>query len=106
VDVVTALAAVLGLILEAQEAQLAAAVIELARELARLLPFVDVRSDLLGDEPPDRLAELLVLLAEGRKRRPLTGVLDDGQPATSSDSPSAAFLFASLGGGFQSSSIV
>ena len=62
-DVVAALAAVLGLVLEAQEAELAAAGVELARELARLLPLIDVRSDLLGDEAADGLAQLLVLLA-------------------------------------------
>ena len=78
VDVVAALTAVLGLVLEAEEAELAAAVVELARELARLLPLVDVRSDLLGDEAAHGLAQLLVLLAEGRQRGALAGVLDDG----------------------------
>ena len=104
-DVVAALATVGGLVLEAEKTELAAARIELARELARLLPLIDVRSDLVGDEAANRLAQLLVLLAEGRERRPLAAVLDDGQLATSSDS-SSAFSFASSGGGFQSSSIV
>jgi hypothetical protein len=88
VDVVPALAAVLGLVLEAEEAELAAAVVELPRELARLLPFVDVGSDLLADEAPDRLPQLLVLLTEWREESPLAGVLYDGD------------------GGLQSSSIV
>ena len=88
VDVVAALAAVVRLELESEEAELAAAVVELARELARLFPLVDVRGDLLADEAADRLAQLLVLLAEGRERGALTGVLYDGD------------------GGFQSSSIV
>jgi hypothetical protein len=74
VDVVAALTAVLGLVLEAEEAELAAAVVELAGELARVLPLIDVGGDLLADEIPDRLTELLVLLAERRERRSLTGV--------------------------------
>jgi hypothetical protein len=61
VDVVAALAAVLGLVLEPEEAELAAAVVERARELPGLLPLVDVGSDLPGDEAADRLAQLLVL---------------------------------------------
>ena len=77
VDVVAALAAVLARELEPEEAELAAAVEQLARELALLLPLVDVRGDLLGDELVDRLAQVLVLLGEGRERRPLAGVLDD-----------------------------
>src|SRR5262249_11519061 len=105
-DVVAALAAVLRLVLEAEEAELAAAVVELAGKLPRLLPFVDVGSDLVGDEAADRLAELLVLLAEGRQHRPLARVLDDGQVAISSASPSAAFRLASSEGGRQSSSTV
>jgi hypothetical protein len=88
VDVVAALSAVLGLVLEAEEAELAAAVVELARELPRFLPLLDVRSDLVADEAPDRVAQFLVLLAEGREGCALTGVLYDGD------------------GGFQSSSIV
>jgi hypothetical protein len=104
VDVVASLAAVLGLVFQAQEAELATPVVELARELARVLPLIDVRSDLVRDEAADGVAQLLVLFAEGRERRPLAAVLDDGQPGTSS--PSAAFRFASSGGGVQSSSIV
>jgi hypothetical protein len=106
VDVVAALTAVFGLVLEAEKAELATAVVELAWKLAGLLPVIDVRGDLLGDEAADRLAKLLVLLGEWRKQGTLTGVLDDGQLATSSELPSAAFRFASSGGGFQSSSIV
>jgi hypothetical protein len=78
VDVVAALAAVLGLVLEAEEAELAAAVVELTGELARLLPLLDVRGDLLGDEVPDRFAQLLVLLGERREQGALTAVLYDG----------------------------
>jgi hypothetical protein len=88
VHVVPALPAVLGLVLEAEEAELAAAVVELAGELACLLPLLDVGSDLVADEPADGLAELLVLLGEGREQRPLTTVFYDGD------------------GGLQSSSIV
>src|SRR5262249_60393744 len=99
-----------------EEAELAAAVVELARELARVLPLLDVGGDLLGDEVPHRLAELLVLVGEGGQGRPLALVLDDGhQPATSSASPpgvpgvgalALATLIASSDGGCQSSSIV
>ena len=53
VQVGAALAAVLLGELEAEEAELAAAGEELARELARLLPLVDVGGDLLGDEARD-----------------------------------------------------
>jgi hypothetical protein len=107
VHVIAALAAVLGLVLESEEAELAAAVVELPWELARLLPLVDVGGDLVGDESPGRLPQLLVLLAEGREEGPLTGVLDDAHPDAGSDSsPSSAFCFASAAGGFQSSSIV
>jgi hypothetical protein len=88
VDVVAALAAVLGLVLEPEEAELAAAVVELARELARLLPLIDVRGDLLADEAPDGLAQLLVLLGERRQQRTLAGVPYD------------------VDGGFQSSIVV
>jgi hypothetical protein len=77
VDVVTALAAVLGLVLEAEETKLPAAVVELARELPRLLPLVDVGRDLLADEAADRLTQFLVLFGEGRKQRPLARVLYD-----------------------------
>jgi hypothetical protein len=78
VYVVASLPSVLRLVLEAEEAELPAAVVELAGELARLLPLVDVGGDLLGDKAPDRLAQLLVLFPEGGKRRAVTGVLYDG----------------------------
>ena len=73
---VAALAAVLLGELEAEEAELGAAREQLARELARLLPLVDVGRDLLGDEAPHRLAQLLVLVGERRQRRAGAGVLD------------------------------
>jgi hypothetical protein len=88
VHIVAALAAVLGLELETKEAELAAAVVELARELARLLPLLDVRGDLLGDEAANGLAQLLMLPRERRQQRALAGVLYD------------------VDGGLQSSSIV
>jgi hypothetical protein len=88
VDVVAALPAVLGLVLEAEEAQLAAAVVQLARELPGLVPLLDVGGDLLRDEAANRLPQLLVLLREGRKQCALAAVLYDRD------------------GGFQSSSIV
>jgi hypothetical protein len=78
VYVVPALAAVLGLELEAEEAQLSAALVELTWKLARLLPLVDVGSDLPGDEAADGLAQLLVLLAEGREGSALSAVPYDG----------------------------
>jgi hypothetical protein len=74
VDVVAALAAVGGLEFETEEAELSAAGIELAGELPRLLPLIDVRSDLVGDEAANRVAQLLVLLAEGRERGALSAV--------------------------------
>jgi hypothetical protein len=77
VDVRTALAAELLGVLEAEEPELAAALVELARELARRLPLVDVRRDLLRDEAPDCLAQLLVLLGKGWEQRALAAVLDD-----------------------------
>jgi hypothetical protein len=77
VDVVAALAAVFGFELQSQEAELAAAGIELARELAGLLPLLDVGRDLLADEAPDRFAQLLVLLGERREEGALAGVLYD-----------------------------
>jgi hypothetical protein len=79
VQVVAALAAVALGELQPEEAQLGAARVQLARELARRLPLVDVRSDLLGDEAGDGLAQLLVLLAERREGRAGAAVLDDGQ---------------------------
>ena len=96
VQVGAALAAVLLRELEPEEAELGAARVELAGEFPRLLPLVDVRRDLLDDEAPDRLPQLLVLLAEGRQGGADAGVLDDGHAVFSP-------LFA---GGFQSSSIV
>jgi hypothetical protein len=86
VDVVASLAAVLGLVFEAEEAELAAAVVELAGELARLLPSLDVRRDLLTDEAADGFPQLLVLLAEGRQRSSLAPVLYDGDGALQSAS--------------------
>jgi hypothetical protein len=77
VNVVAALPAVLGLVLQAEEAELAAALIQLTRELTRLLPLVDVRGDLLADEAANGLAQLLVLLAEWREGGALAGVLYD-----------------------------
>ncbi len=77
VQVRAALAAVLLGELQAEEAELGAALVEVAGEFPCLLPLVDVGSDLLGDEAVDRLAQLLVLLAERRQRRPRTRVLDD-----------------------------
>jgi hypothetical protein len=88
VDVVAALPAVLDLVLEAEEAKFAAPGIELAWELARLLPLVNVRRDLRADEAADRLAQLLMLRREGGQDGALAGVLYDGD------------------GGLQSSSIV
>ena len=78
VQVGAALAAVLLGELEPEEAELGATPVELAREPARLLPLVDVWRYLLGDEAPHGLAQLLVLLAEGRKGGALSCVLDDG----------------------------
>jgi hypothetical protein len=77
VQVGTALAAELLGELEAEEAELGAAPVELAGEFARRLPLVDVGRDLLDDEATDRLAQLLVLLAEGREGGALAAVSDD-----------------------------
>jgi hypothetical protein len=79
VQVGAALAAVALRELEAQEAKLAAAVEQPAREFACLLPLLDVGRDLAPHEAAHRLAQLLVLLAEGRQRRPYARVLDDAQ---------------------------
>ena len=76
VQVGAALAAVLLGELQPEEAELGAAAVELAGEFARRLPLVDVGRDLLGDEAADGLAQLLVLLAEGRQGRPRAAVLD------------------------------
>ena len=78
VDVVAALAAQLLGVLEAEEAELGGPRIELARELARLVPLVHVGRDLGRDPARDRLAELLVLVREGRDERTRARVLDDG----------------------------
>src|SRR4029077_2953981 len=84
---VAPLAAVLRLELEAEEDELAAAVVQLARELPSVLPLLDVGGDLLGDEAPHGLAQLLVLLGEGREGGANALVLDDVHapilPATS-----------------------
>src|SRR3954469_23824628 len=64
--------------LEPEEAELGAAAKQLAGEFPGLLPLVDVRGDLLGDEPRAGLPQLLVLLAEGRQGRPGATVLDKG----------------------------
>jgi hypothetical protein len=95
VDGGAALAAVILRELEAEEPELAAASEQLPRELSRLLPLVDVRSDLVADKAPDCLAELLVLLGERRQQRPFAAVLDDG--SAHSGLPA---------GGFHSSSVV
>ena len=78
VQVGAALAAVGLGELQPEEAELGAALVELAGEFARRLPLVDVGRDLLLDEAADRLAQLLVLLAEGRQGRPRAAVLDHG----------------------------
>ena len=67
VDVVAALAAELLRVLEAEEAELGGAVVELAREQPLLLPLGDVRRDLGRDPAVDRLAQLLVLVGERRQ---------------------------------------
>ena len=76
-QVVAALAAVGLGELQPEEAELGAAAVEIAGEFPRRLPRVDVRRDLRGDEPRDRLAELLVLRPERRQHRPRPAVLDD-----------------------------
>jgi hypothetical protein len=65
--------------LQPEEAQLGAAPVQLARELARRLPLVDVGSNLLGDEAADGFPQLLMLLTEGREGGANPAVLDDGQ---------------------------
>src|SRR5436190_5072313 len=76
VDGVAALAAELGRVLEAEEAELAGAEVELARELPRPLPVVDVGDDLGPDPAGDRLAELGVLVVERRDRSTPAAVPD------------------------------
>ena len=55
-DVVAALPAVLGLVLQAEEAELAAAAEDVVGEVTGVLPLDDVRAELVVDEPPDRSA--------------------------------------------------
>ncbi len=50
--------------LDAQDAEIAEPIVELARRMALLLPVVVDGYDFLGDEVPDRLAEGLVVLGE------------------------------------------
>src|SRR5689334_628460 len=77
VQVSAALAAVFLWELQPEEAELGTAPVELAGEFPRLLPLRDMGRDLLGDEAANRLAQLLVLLAEGRKSGALAGVSND-----------------------------
>ena len=77
VQVGAALAAQLLGELQPEEAELGAAPVELTGEFPRLLPPVDVRRDLLGDEARDGFPQLLMLLAEGREDGALTCVFDD-----------------------------
>jgi hypothetical protein len=79
VDVIASLAAELHRVLEAEEAELGGALEQLAGELARLLPGVEVGRDLLSHPPADGLPKLLVLVGEGRQERPLAGVPDNRQ---------------------------
>jgi hypothetical protein len=76
VHVSAALAAVLDRELEPEETELAAAAVELAWELARRLPLIDVGGDLADYESAHGLPQLLVLLGEGRQRCACPGVLD------------------------------
>jgi len=78
VEVVAALASELLGVLEPEEAELGGAAVELAGELARLLPLVDVGGDLVADPARDRVAQLLVLLGEGGKKGARPRVLYDG----------------------------
>ena len=66
VQVVAALAAVLLGVLQAEEADPRQLGEDLVGEPARLLPLGGVRAQLVGDEAPDRLAQRLVLVGEGR----------------------------------------
>jgi len=67
-DVPAALAAVLLLVLQAEVAQLRAAVEHLVGKPARVLPLTRVRVKLGLHESPHALAEVLVLLRERRDR--------------------------------------
>jgi hypothetical protein len=78
VDARAALAAVFLGELEAEEPELAAAGEQLAGKLARVLPLVDVGGNLVADETPHRLPQLLVLLGERGHQRAFPAVLDDG----------------------------
>ncbi len=70
VEVVATLAAQLHRVLEAEEAELGGAVIELSGELSCVLPLVEVGGDLRLHPAVDRLAQLLVLGREGRQDLP------------------------------------
>ena len=91
--------------LQPEEAELGAALVELAGEFARRLPLVDVGRDLLGDEAADGFAQLLVLLAEGGQDGPGAAVLDDGH-AWAPGAVVASGLGSAPAGASQSSSIV
>ena len=82
VDTGPTLAAVFLGELQPQEAQLAAAGEQPARELARRLPLVDVRRDLLANEATYGLAQLVVLLRE-RRQRGANALVPDDQSAAS-----------------------
>ena len=88
VHVVAALAAVLLRVLEPEEAELAHAREQLARELPRLLPLGRVRADLLLDERAERLAQRLVLLGEGRDQSRLDAPSLRAPVAASGPAPS------------------
>jgi hypothetical protein len=75
-EVVAALAAVALRELQAEEAELGAAAVKLAREFFGALSLIDVRRHLGGDEPRHRPPQLLVLLAERRQHGPRAAVLD------------------------------
>ena len=83
VQVVAALAAVALRELQAEEAELGAAAVEVTGEFPRRLPLVDVRRHLGGDETLDRPAQLLVLLTERRQHRPHAAVLDHARTRSS-----------------------
>ena len=66
VEVVAALPAVLLGVLQAEEAHRRELGEDLVGEPARLLPLGRVGAKLVGDEAPDRVAQRLVLVGEGR----------------------------------------
>ncbi len=76
VDVIAALAAKLGRVLEAEEAELGGAGVELTGELARFFPGVDIGRDLRSHPPMDRLAKLRMLVCERRHQRSCPRVFD------------------------------